>query len=217
MNVLHIPDLHSPFIHKYALQFVKDIYHQYHCDTVVFGGDIFDNYSWSKYPTDPNKLTGRSEFQRAKRQIKGWVEAFPVAKITTGNHDVRLFKRLKEARVPENMVISNFNELWNLPNTWQWSDRVTIDGIIYMHGSRSGESAHTNNAKDNRRSTVSCHTHSTAGIAYMANTNDTIFGMNTGCLVNDKEIGFAYANELTRRPVLGCGVILDGFPIIIPL
>jgi hypothetical protein len=216
-NVLHIPDLHSPFIHKHALKFVKKVYKDYGCDTVIFGGDVFDQYSWSRYPTDPNVLTGRQEFKRAKRQIASWVDVFPEVTITTGNHDLRFFKRLKESRIPEEMVVHNFNEIWGLPDTWNWVNQYKIDNVIYMHGARSGENAHVTNAKDNRCSTVSCHTHSTGGVEYMANRENQIFAMNTGCLVNDREVGFAYANDLTRRPVLGCGVILDGFPVFVPL
>jgi hypothetical protein len=216
-NILHIPDLHSPFIHKRALKFVKEVYNKYNCNEVVFGGDVFDLYSWSRYPTDTNTLTGRVEFQRAKRQISSWVDAFPIATITIGNHDLRLLKRLRESRIPPEMVITNFCDIWNLPNTWNWVDSYKKDGVVYIHGARSGENAHVSNAKDYRCSVVSCHTHSTAGVEFMSNRENTIFAMNTGCLVNDREVGFAYANELTRRPVLGCGVILDGFPVFIPL
>jgi hypothetical protein len=216
-NVLYIPDLHIPFEHRDALRFVCKVRDKYKCDTIIQGGDLFDNYAWSRYIKDPDSLTPRREFNISKARIKYWVKEFPVMTITTGNHCIRLMKKLKEVGIPADMIKQSFNDLWGVPDTWKWVDRYKFDGILYIHGAKSGEYAHVNNAKDMRCNTISCHTHSSGGIHFLANYEKNIFGMNGGCLVNDKTYAFYYANEFTRRPVLGCGVVIDGYPQFIPL
>jgi len=216
-RVLCIPDLHSPFIHKRALKFCRTINEEYSCDRVVIVGDLFDQYCFSRYAKDPDSLSPRSEIEKAKRQIHSWVEAFPSVDITYGNHDMRLFKRLRESNIPPDMFVKSYNKIFGLPDTWRWSDKITVDRVLYMHGSKAGEYSHVNIAKDLRRSVVSGHTHSSGGVHYISSYDDTIFGMNVGCLIDSNCYAFAYASEMTRQPVLGAGVIIDGFPTFIPL
>lgn len=36
-----------------------------------------------------------------------------------------------------------------------------------------------------------------------------IFGLSTGCGIDEAAYAFAYGGEMRRKPVLGCGVIVD--------
>ena len=216
-NILYIPDLHQPFTHKNALNFVKEVRDEFECETIVFGGDVFDQYSLSSYSKDPDHLTTRNEYDDARRNIKAWVKAFPVAKCIYGNHEKRLFKRLYDANIPFDLLNQTYNNIWGIPNTWEWAERHVIDNIVFLHGMREGEYAHVNTAKDLRRSLVMCHTHASAGVHYLASFDNTIFAMNAGCLIDDSSYAFAYAKEFTRRPVLGCGVVVDGIPKFVPM
>lgn len=211
-RVLVIPDLHIPFVHKKALDFCCRLRDKYKCDTIVQLGDLFDQYAVSRYPKDPDAMTTREEFTKSNIIASRWVKEFPKMTITIGNHCVRLFKRIRDAGIPSNMLIKSFNTLWNLPDTWKWVDRFKKDGVTFIHGAKSGEYAHANTARDNRCNTVIGHTHSTGGVHYTSSFENTIFGMNCGCLIDDKTYAFAYANELTRRPVLGAGIVIDGKP-----
>lgn len=214
-NILHIPDLHIPFHHKKALSFVARVRDKYKCDKVILGGDVFDQYSMSRYGKDADALTTREEFERAKYEIQRWVKVFPKVEITTGNHDIRLIKRLSEVGIPANLLMKTFNEIWELPKTWTWHDQIIKDDIVFIHGVKSGMYAHINTARDYRKSTVICHTHSSLGVHHLTGPSDSIFAMNTGCLIDDKTYAFAYATDFTSRPVLGCGVITNGVPQVI--
>ena len=215
MNILHIPDLHIPYQHKNALRFACRIRDKYKINKVIFGGDVFDQYSMSRYGKDPDALTANKEFDLAKKEVTRWVHEFPVADITTGNHDIRLHKRLVEIGIPPKLLIKTFNGLWDLPDTWKWGFDKEVDNIRFIHGVKSGQNAHYLTAKDYRQSVVLCHTHSTLGINHMAGPRDSIFAMNTGCLIDDKSLAFSYAKDFTSRPVLGCGVIINGEPHVI--
>ena len=43
------------------------------------------------------------------------------------------------------------------------------------------------------------------------------FGMNVGCLINQKSMAFNYAKNFKTRFILGCGIILNGIPRLLPI
>lgn len=217
-NILVIPDLHFPFEHKKALRFCGDLKKEFSCDTVIQLGDLTDQYCFSRYTRDPDAMSARQEIQEVKTRVSEWASVFPEMIITSGNHESRIFKRIYEIGIPPDIVLNTINHIFDMPKEWKYCDNITLNNITYMHGNRSGEYAHVNTAKAFRNSTVIAHTHSTLGVQYMSGINDTIFGANCGCLIDDKKYAFFYAKELVRRPVLGAIVMLDGkTPLIVPL
>ena len=44
-----------------------------------------------------------------------------------------------------------------------------------------------------------------------------MFGMDVGCLIDDKAMAFAYGQRIKIRSVLSVGVIIDGVPQVIPM
>ena len=41
--------------------------------------------------------------------------------------------------------------------------------------------------------------------------------MNVGCLINQKSMAFAYAKNFKTRFIIGCAVILNGIPRLLPM
>jgi len=41
--------------------------------------------------------------------------------------------------------------------------------------------------------------------------------MNVGCLINQKSMAFNYAKNFKTRFILGCGIILNGVPRLLPM
>jgi len=60
--------------------------------------------------------------------------------------------------------------------------------------------------------TVCGHVHSQAGVAWSAGPGLNVWGMDTGCGVDGDHPAMAYGKHLLSRPVLGCGVVIDGHP-----
>lgn len=217
-NILVIPDLHIPFEHKNALRFVSDLKSQYHCTKTIQIGDIVDQYGFSRYPRDPDSVTTRDEVVESRSKIQEWASEFPELIITTGNHCKRIHKRLYEIGIPHDLVLKTVSEIYDMPKKWKWVSEHEENNIMFIHGSKSGPYAHINTAKDFRQSVVIGHTHSTLAVDYMSGFNDRIFGANTGCLIDQNEYAFFYARELTRRPVLGAMVLINGtLPLTIPM
>lgn len=214
-NVLIVSDLHIPFEHKNALKFVSNTYKNYNCNEIVFIGDVFDVYSLSKYTKSPSSYNVIDEFNLSIKKIKEWSKEFPIAKCVLGNHEIRINKKLTENGIPKEFI-KTFNELWELPNTWKWKYEFIINNIHYLHGNRDGMYSHVNIARDIRESVVTGHTHSSGGTHFLSNFSNTIFAMNVGCLINKDSYAFNYSGEQSRKQVLGCGVVLNNFPIFIP-
>lgn len=87
-----------------------------------------------------------------------------------------------------------------------------IDGVIYSHGDsgRGGQDAAFKQAKDNFRSTVIGHFHNQAGARWWANPEFRVFGLSVGCGIDASKMQFEYGRKITNKPILGCGVVING-------
>ncbi len=109
-------------------------------------------------------------------------------------------------------------EILGAPITWSFKWHHEIDGVRYVHGDGfGGITAARDGAIVCRQSVVIGHHHSYAGINYVANEKEMIFGMNVGCLIDKDAYAFKYAKKSKFKPTLGCGVVLEGVPSWIPL
>ena len=211
-RVLVIPDLHLPVCHSSALQFCVDIYNKHYCDTVVFIGDIIDHHAISRHDKNPNCPSAADEYINVSEQLRQWYDTFPDAYVTTGNHDNRPAEiSAEKAGVPE-MYFKDLDDVWETPG-WEWVLYVDIDGVRYMHGIlSSGKTPALNRTDDEHMPVVLGHCHSKSGIMWGASSRERWFGMDVGCLIDVDAYQFAYGKHLRKKPILSCGVVLDGIP-----
>ncbi len=64
---------------------------------------------------------------------------------------------------------------------------------------------------------VQGHHHESFSINYYSTPSGLHFGMNVGCLVNQKSAAFAYAKNNVKRFIIGVGVIINGVPELVPM
>lgn len=216
-RILACGDPHEPVCRKGYLQFCKDLYYEWDCDTVVIIGDLSDWSAISFHAQNPEAPGPKDEYGLAKHGIQKWYEAFPDGIVTIGNHDARP-KRLAESVSIPAKFIRDYNDLWETPR-WKWVHHVIIDNVYYCHGhgKGGGNTPAFNNAKKMGMSVVMGHFHSKGGVVWAASPLNRWFGMDTGCGVDDEAYAFAYAKEQTARSVLGAGVVLDGTPYFEPM
>lgn len=208
-NVLVISDTHLPFEKRGALDFCNDIKNKYKCKTVVHIGDEIDNCAISQYAKDPDGLSAGSEAEQALIKIKDWYKAFPNTKVCIGNHTNRMFRLAHLSGIPKRML-KTYEQLWESPEGWIWSEAFDIQGVHYSHGSgMSGANAALKKAIQLRKSCVIGHIHTEATIQYNVSSIDKIFGMQVGCLVNDNAYAFAYAKDNNKKSIIGCGVVTE--------
>ncbi len=209
-RVLVVSDQHRPFEHPQYLKFCKDVYAKYKCTRVVNIGDEWDNCALSRFEQDPEGLTALQEYEAAIQASKPWYKAFPKMDIVESNHGLRPFKKASSAGIPKT-YLRGYREFMQAPKTWNWYPRIEIDGVTYFHGEPfNGEKAHITAMTKHRCSVVIGHIHAYAGVNYSKAFKDQLFAMNVGCGINDKTYPFRYAKDMAARPILGCGVVIDG-------
>lgn len=215
-NVLVIPDLHNPWSRLGGRQFCEDTADKWKCDKIVFIGDVVDAHFASFHTREPSAPGALEEYERTKAAIAQWYRSFPDAIVTIGNHDRRAVRQAKTVNLPE-IFLKPYSEIWNTPN-WKWMDSVTIDNVYYYHGDgQGGEYPASNAVRKMLMSIVIGHNHTASGVKYYVNPMQRIFACDTGCLIDDKAIAFAYSDQNKRRSVLSVAVIVDEVPYVIPM
>ena len=219
LSILVIPDTQAPFHHPDTIPFLKAVKRKYKCKEVVHIGDEIDFSPIStSFMPDPDGIGFKEEFKQAIAFMKKLYKAFPKVKVCVSNHTMRPFKKASDAGLPS-VFLKSYREFLQAPKTWEWRDEWEIDGILFIHGMGfSGQNGHVKAAEKHRQSTVIGHIHSSAGINYLNNRkNHLIFGFNVGCLIDLKSYAFNYGKNFPNKPTLGCGVIINGKPIFVPM
>lgn len=210
-RVLVIGDIHSPCEHPGYLPFCRDLRDKYKTDQVVFIGDIVDWHAVSFHDRNPAGPGPLDEYAKAKAAVQKWHRAFPTARVCIGNHDERVVRLAESVNIPSEFV-KTYKDTWGTPG-WKWDMEHIIDDVYYFHGTGNGGTHPAFNAMGKMlMSVVMGHIHSAAGIKWKANPQRRIFGMDTGCGVDDRAYAFAYGRHAKQRSILGAGVVIDGVP-----
>lgn len=215
--ILVIPDTHAPYQHPEALEFLARLKNTYQPTTVIQLGDLVDFHRLARWEAEPDSPGVVEELNAAKDFVADLSELFPTMQIVYGNHDLRPYRKMKNLSVPSAFVRS-FREVIEAPETWSFQEQLVMENIIFEHGDGlSGQNAAIRAATTNRMSTVIGHVHSFSGVTYLAGPRDTIFAVNSGCLVDQESVAMAYGKVFRHKPVLGATVILNRIPMFIPM
>jgi hypothetical protein len=126
-NTLFISDLHIPYHHPQAFEFLFALDKYYGFDRIISVGDVYDHHQASFHPSEPDALNAEDEYQVSKEYARDLQEIFPKMDITPGNHCRIPQRKAKEAGLPISMV-GDFNKLYDTKKTWRWhSDGLWIN------------------------------------------------------------------------------------------
>lgn len=217
MKVLVIGDTHFPAVHPGYLSFCQDVAERHRCNKFVHIGDVVDLHAVSRFHALPEAPGAEDEHDQALGVIEKWRKAFPKLTITEGNHDIRAYRQAREVNIP-GRFLKGYNALYDTPK-WEWVTESVIDGVYYFHGTGvSGLHPAYNTMQKMLMSTVMGHVHAAGGLKWRANPEKRLFGMDTGCGVDDKHLAFKYGEHLKVRSILSAGIVLDGMPwhVIMP-
>lgn len=208
---------HAPFHHKRAVKFLSQVWNAYRLDTAVCLGDVGDQHGWGRHGRLPDAVGQLCEHKRCLNFCKRLYERFPEVKACFGNHDLRVAKAAQRAGIPSSLH-ADVAEVYQSPDGWEWDTEFEIDGVLHTHGDqvRGGVQPAMEIAKARGMSAVIGHFHAIAGFRWFY-SGGSRFGMNVGCLVDPDSYGMAYAKNFLYKPVLGCGVVIDGVPSFVPL
>ena len=217
-RVLVVGDTHAPCMMDGYVDFLADIRDQWDCDRIVHIGDLVEWASISYHPKAPSIKNSEQEFENAYEQVQELYQALGNdVDWLVGNHDALTERQATDLGLPL-QVLKEYDELWGVSG-WNVVPRfgsVTMDGVMYQHGDRGkgGRMAALNNAKAEFCSVVQGHLHGQAGVEYHANNNLRVFGMQVGCGVDYRKAAMAYGVKYNQKPILGCGVVIDGMTAV---
>ena len=210
-----IGDTHLPYELEGYLDFCIETFEAWDVDTVVHIGDMFDNHSLSFHDSEPMLHNVVGEYESAYRRAEDWYAAFPEATLIMGNHDRIPARQLRKLGMEPNIFMKPIEDLFNMPKGWAVANEIEIDDVLYHHGETAGGvNGFRKDAEKRMRCTVSGHNHSNAGISATATDQELVWGMGVGCGVDQKHMAFAYGKHFANKPIIACGVVIEGEPHI---
>jgi len=216
-RILIISDLHVPYHHTDSFAFLREIKKQYKPDVVVNIGDLLDFHAISMHDHNPDLPSAGDELNISKEYIKELESIYPEMIEVDSNHSSLVYRRALKYGMSTQFLKSYGDFLGT--KKWKWIDDLTLtmsngQRCFFTHG-RSADVLKTSQTMG--MSCVQGHFHTKFVISYWANPDNLFFGMNVGCLVNQKSMAFAYAKNFRTRFILGCGIIIDGIPKLLPM
>ena len=216
-RILVISDMHLPYQHKDSIKFLKEIKKEFKPDRIINIGDLLDFHAISMHEHNPDLYSAGMELDKAKEYIQQLEAIFPEVTEVDSNHSSLVYRRALKYGMSKQFLKPYGDFLGT--RKWKWVDDLTLtmsngQRCFFTHG-RSADVLKVSQAMG--MSAVQGHYHTKFVISYWANPDNLFFGMNVGCLINQKSMAFNYAKNFKTRFILGCGIILDGIPRLLPM
>lgn len=217
-RILIIPDLHIPYHHIHSFKFLAAVKKKYRPDRVISLGDEIDGHSISMHDHDPDLPSPEDEFSKAVSLIKTLCKMFPALDLVESNHGSLIFRRAKKSGLPAR-VLKSYREVLGAPSSWHWHEDMTVTMSngqpLYIHHSKGSNALKVSQAMG--MSYIQGHHHEQFSIEYWGNPLGLYWAVTSGCLIDKKSLAFAYGRNNIKRPLLGCTMIIDGLPRLIPM
>ena len=218
--ILAVPDLHIPYEHQDALEFIKAVKKEYEPSLVVNLGDMLDFHAISFHDNDPDLLSAGDELELSVEKIAEWEKVIPEQYIIGSNHGDLPLRKFLANGIPKSLIKS-YNDIYEVGKGWQFVPDLTIESgvknlpdIYFAHGIRKNA---LQVANQRAQRFICGHYHEDFKVEYSGNPNSLIWSVMSGCLIDKKSKAFAYNKLNLNRPILGCTVILHGVPFLIPM
>ncbi len=128
-----------------------------------------------------------------------------------GNHDIIPARHLRKLEINPDTWLRDLSEVYDMPKGWKIHQEIFIDGVLYHHGyTANGVNGFRNDSARRMCNTVSGHCHSNAGVSASASDHRLVWGLAVGCGVDNSKLAFVYGKNFARKPIVACGVVLDG-------
>lgn len=217
-RILLISDLHVPYNHIDSLCFLQHLKDKYSPTRIICLGDEVDMHALSYHDSDPDLPSAGDELRRSLPIIKKLENMFPQMDILDSNHGSLVWRKAKTNGIPT-AYIKSYNDVLEVGEGWKWSFDLTIElptgQRCYFHHGKSADVVKL--SQQMGMCAVQGHYHEKFKIDYWANPNGLFWGFQIGCLIDDKSLAFSYNNCNIKRPMIGTGMIIDGYPILEPM
>ena len=217
-NWLFMGCTHLPYQHVDYFRWIEALNAKYKFARVIHLGDLYDWGNVSRHGTNPNMRSPADEYAETIPLRERLYAIFPEASMVSGNHDVRYLVRAAEAGIPD-IVIKGIREAMGLPDAWtEHGTSVELEHpylgpIVCVHGDKVPKNAAAN-AKSCGKHFVMADRHTQAKVEWAnALMGKQLFGMNTGCGIDESRLAFKYSRKFIPRPIISVGAIIDNVPL----
>ena len=219
--IIVIPDLHMPYHHQDAIEFIHSIVDVAPSDaTVVNLGDEVDNHAISFHDADPNLDSAGAELVKSRKAIAELHRIVPSMLLCHSNHGSLHYRRAKAHGIPVEFLRTYREVLF--PDgggaEWEWAYshtlKTALGDVLFKHqcaGDPRNAAAHEGT------NLVVGHNHGRFDLSYGASKQRLYWGATAGCLLDRESLAFAYGRECANKPILGAMIIVEGVPFHIPM
>lgn len=217
--IMVIPDIHAPYQHPDTLPFLRAVKVQFSPDLVVDLGDELDYHAMSFHDSDPNLDSAGVELEKGKEFLNELYKDFPQVLVCHSNHGSMQYRRAKAHGIPVQLIKKYRDVIFPTHGApeWSWSHNWRINTplgeVLFKHQA----SGILSDAAHNSCNLVVGHSHGNFSVEYSASSSHLYYGMYCGCLIDKDSMAFAYGKHSLRKPIIGCAVILNGRPILLPM
>ena len=217
-RVLVIPDMHMPYCHPDTWKFLSGVNDKYTPDRVICLGDEVDHHALSYHESNPSLDSAGPELEKAIRFLQPLYELFPKVDVLESNHGSLVYRKAQTAGIPKHLIVP-YRQQIQAPEGWHWHFDLTItlsnnQRVYFHHGKTKSRDKLSQRQSMN---SVQGHFHSEFHIVYWANPTALFWDMHLGCLADQNSMAQAYGRNNLERGIVGCGVILNGHPHLIPM
>ena len=217
-SVLVISDLHIPYHHPDAFSFLKALKTKYKPDLVINIGDELDMHAMSMHDSDPDLFSAGHELAASISYVQQLEKIFPKMKLVHSNHSSMLYRRALKHGVPKG-YLKHYNDFLGIGKGWEWEEDITITlsdntRCFFTHGLSADV---LKVAMQYGMNCVQGHYHTKFSVSYYSNPDALVWGMQVGSLINQKSMAFNYAKNFKTRFIVGCGMVIDGQPKLMPM
>ncbi len=216
-RILVISDLHCPYSHPDAIKFLAAIKDKYNPDRIINIGDELDFHAMSFHPSNAELYSAGDEFKAGQEVLWQLEELFPKMTLVESNHGSMAYRKARVTGIPDSFLIP-YKEILDVKN-WNWVSHLEL----ILPNKQPVFIAHQINANartammNKMMSIIQGHFHEKFEVIFMSNGEHLNFGMTVSCLIDDASMAFHYNKVFPKRPIMGCGMVTDSQPILLPM
>lgn len=217
-RILVVSDLHIPYQHPDAFDFLRCVKKEFKPTRVINIGDEVDNHGISFHTSDPDLMSAGDELKASQAYCKELESIFPKMDLVHSNHGSLSYRRGKAGGIPRHFL-REYSDVLQVGSGWQWYEEILVRlgsrrNILFRHQF----SANVLKAAEQLGCcVVQGHFHSKFEISYTSSPRALNWGMTVGCLIDKKALAFEYNKLSPKRPILGVGLIEKGMPRLVPM
>ena len=217
-SIFIISDMHIPYHHPDMIAFFTEVKNTYNPTRVICVGDEVDKHAMSFHDSDPDLPSAGDELQLAIDYLQDVYELFPEVDLVDSNHGSMVYRKSKAHGIPRK-YLRDYGEILEAPSGWKWHNDLMVklptgQDMFVTHGVKKNG---LQLAKEMGMCCVQGHYHTDFAIQYASSPSQLYWSMQVGCLIDDKSLAFHYNKTTSIRPIIGCGMVIDGHAMLLPL